>query len=122
MKKMLLAVFSIGLAAMLSACGDDDSSSGGSGNLISCDMTMSMSFAGVTQTSRWCGEGPNSSENASELKKECVSMEDEGFSVKAEIGSGCPSGAKKICDDEDGRLYYYDDGADLLSCDELAEE
>lgn len=121
MKKMILALAALGVAAMFTACGGDSSSSG-SGNLVSCDLKTSMSLGVLSVTSHMCGEGPSSSEHVAELKKDCVSIEEDGVSVKATIGSGCPGGAKKVCPEEEGSVYYYDDGADKMSCEDLAEE
>lgn len=119
MKKLILAMATIGVAAMMVACDDDDSSSAGgsSGNLVSCDMKMSMTDRGMKVETHYCGETENTSENKAILKKECKSYEEDGITYTAKIGTGCPSGADKVCNDEDGTSYFYDDPG--LSCEDL---
>lgn len=75
-----------------------------------------MSVKDETYTSHFCGEAANTSENKKHFE-ECVSNDE---SIIATIGTGCPDGAKKICEDvEDGsKIYFYDDDANK-SCEEL---
>lgn len=119
MKKLIFALATIGIAAMMTACDDDESSSagGGSGDLISCDMKVSQTIMGKTFEEHSCGEGPNTSENQALIKEYCQTYDEEGLTVTAKIGSGCPSGADKVCDDEGGKTYFYN--ASGLSCEEL---
>lgn len=122
MKKIILALTTLGVAAMFTACGDD-SSSGGSGNLVSCDVKVSMSMLGFSMESHTCGEAPNTSANAAKIKEKCntQSVSEEGVSSSVKIGTGCPGGAVLTCPDEDGTAYFYGDDMKGVTCDEVME-
>ena len=125
MKKIILASM-IAAAAMFTACGDDDNStSGGSGKLASCDVKVSV---GGVQMAHTCMEA-TSSEAA---KKECEEITgeetDEGITMKYEgtFGSGCPSGHKKTCTGTRNGIevtaYFYDAMYTSMSCDQLMKD
>ena len=139
MKKLLIGA-AIAAAAMFTAC--DESSSESSSSVGSCDISVSM--MGGAFTTHVCGE---SSDMAS-IKADCDSAQalfsapvedDYGFEEgdadfdlgallgsidgSAKYGSGCPSGYKNKCVDEDGvTTYYYDKDAASMTCEELLAE
>ena len=137
MKKLMIGSMIVA-AAMFTACGDD--SSGGSSSLGSCDVTMSM--GGLFSTHQ-CAE----SSDASRIKASCDSTKAEldammsgaqdsdedgdladlgaalmgAMQIDVKTGSGCASGYKKKCDNpqEDATIYFYDEGDENKSCEEL---
>lgn len=140
MKKLLFGA-AFAAAAILTACDSDDTStSGGSSSVGSCDVSTTMTMMGVTISTHRCGE----SSNAVAMKAECDSIkadfeapavDDYGFEegdaefdidfggevdATVKYGSGCPSGYKKKCSDEDGTVvYFYDSGVEKYSCEDL---
>lgn len=104
MKKLAIVVAALSVAAVFTACGDDSSSSSGSGTL-SCTVEIAgqktcteISFATAEQKSACTAQGGT-------------------------IGSSCASGEDLKCEVNGGEvqttMYYYDLGAakDLINCD-----
>lgn len=87
MKKFVM-LFAFGLAACLTACGDDDSDGG---NYASCTYAM--------KDFKICAEGIDEPG----AKSGC---EEAGGIYRA---SSCPSGEKKSCTMEDGVINFYGD-------------
>lgn len=131
MKKLSL-MLAMGALAVFTACGDDSSSSPApsqnkddgsssgspSGKTVSCMFESTSEFAGITITTKMCGEGPYSED----FEENCQSFDMDGITMEATKGTGCPSGALKSCPDEDGMLYVYDELSASLSCEELLED
>lgn len=122
MKKVILALASLGMAAMFTAC--DDSSSGDSGKLVSCDINVSMSFPVNSMNMRFCGESAKSSEVASQVEQLCGAAAQEqfsssGYSLDLNKGTGCPSGYVKTCPSGDVTVYIYGDSASEMDCDDV---
>lgn len=132
MKKIILALATLGTTFSFIACGDDSSSSvvesssstpiedpdSKSDDLLSCDRTFKTTVEGVTTIKHMCGETSYSPEK--EKNMECSS---EG-PLTAIKGTGCPSGEKKICENkEQGVVFYvYDEESADKSCEELMKE
>lgn len=115
MKKIALALATLGMAAMFTACGDDSSSSGG--KVISCDVKTEMEFLGIKMSTHTCGEAVSTSANVADLNEGCVSVEE--FGVTATKGDGCPSGEVKKCEGDGVTSYFYDDDAKGMDCEKL---
>lgn len=111
-KKSLLA---LSLTLILWGCSGDGSSggtSGGSGNIISCDVKSDIAGAS-TET---CTEIQESSPAASVFKQTCESQNIAGVST-ATIGSGCPATQGK-CTIGEQTTYYYGEAAKYVQCAE----
>lgn len=121
MKKTILALAALGTAFTFTACGDDSSSSKSS-DLLSCDLKFEITSEGTTSTIHRCAEAPYTAELEKEL--DCDNDEGVGIVVTATKGTGCPSGAKKTCENKEfGSLnYYYDDADAKVPCEELLED
>lgn len=119
MKKVILALASLGMAAMFTAC--DDSSSGDSGKLVSCDINVSMSAGQFSGERHMCGEAASTSQLASQVDAMCNASSVEGYAamgmnIDLKVGSGCPSGYVKTCPDGEATLYLYDE---TLTCEKM---
>ena len=97
-----------------------ESSDSKSESLLSCDKTLEMTVDGVTSVRHVCAESSYSPEK--EKLMQCAS---EG-SLTAIKGTGCPSGEKKVCKDEEEGFevvfYVYDEYSASKSCEELLNE
>lgn len=129
MKKLMIASM-LTAAALFTAC--EVSSESDSTEVGSCNINATV--LGIS--THTCAE----SENMSAIQADCndaqamfaPSTDDYGFdepslySGTASYGSGCPSGAKKVCDFvEDGvsyTQYFYDAYAAEKTCDELLSD
>lgn len=111
-KKIALPMAAVAMASFV-ACDSESSSS--PSNLTSC--YIESAFFGST-----CYEVSNV--YADSVKANCLA--DGVFITKASIGSGCPSGAVKSCEEvEDGvpgTAYYYGDLYKRVSCEELVDD
>lgn len=121
MKKIALALATLGMAAMFTACGDDSSSGGGSGNLVSCDINMSMPVEGFSFEIHVCGEVPSSSQTAAQVNAKCNSASaadfaEPGMDFSMKKGSGCAGGYVKTCQGADATMYLYDE---MMSCEDF---
>ena len=123
MKKIMLASM-VAAAAMFTACGDDDDSTGASSKLYSCDITIDMGALGSTRTCAEASDQTKINETCAavnELMKQMGATVDVG-----KTGTGCASGYTNKCtgqqDGVDFTAYFYDAEDANVSCDELMAE
>ena len=116
MKKIMLASM-VAAAAIFTACESSD-------DLTSCDIEINLGMLGSMHT---CGE----SSDAAYVRQSCAEVNadaaEAGLSVKpGKVGSGCPSGAAKVCTGpSDGvsiTAYFYDADDAKMSCEYLMSE
>ena len=90
-----MGLFCLGFAATFIACGDDDSSTGGGTEMVSCYALAIYENDG--DNSEWnedCLEAEAGTKMATIIKNACKVMAenfDKSSGEKAEIGKGCPS-------------------------------
>ena len=116
MKKIMLASM-VAAAAMFTACETTE-------DLTSCDINVNLGMLGSMHT---CGE----STDAAYIRQSCndvnADARKEGFtSNPGTIGTGCPSGAAKVCSGtQDGVAvtgYFYDAADANIPCESLMSE
>lgn len=125
MKKIILALSVLGIASLFFACGDSTSADE-SPNTYSCDINFSIPSLVGNKVNKMhlCGESPNGSAFAIELKEECEEYAQETFpeySPELQSGAGCVKNAAKVCPMGKVSVYLYDDTASKLTCDDIAE-
>ena len=136
MKKIILALATLGTTFSFIACGDDSSSSvvesssstpiedpdSKSEGVLSCDQKLKKTVDGVTSTLHACGEVSYTDE-IKELWDEVCPSEGPYDAIQ---GTGCPSGEKMICKNSEAGFdivwYIYDEDAAKKSCEELMAE
>lgn len=113
MRKIALALAAFGIAALFTACESSEA------NVVSCD-TKSTVFGYTTHV---CAETDENSVDAAELQDKCKSTSVEGLAdVRAAIGSGCPNGSLMKCTDGATSRYFYDEGANNKTCQQLMQD
>lgn len=116
MKKIMLAS-ALAAAAMFTACETSD-------DLTSCDININMGMLGSMHTCGESSDGAYIRQICDEYGKEA---RDAGLSSNpAKVGSGCPSGAAKVCSGvEDGvsvTAYFYDADDAKMDCEYLMSD
>ena len=124
MKKFVF-ISMIAAAALFTACGDDESSTGGSSSSIySCDINLDMGALGTTHI---CAEASDQAKTNEACASVNELMKQMGVTVDAgKTGSGCPNGSTKTCSGEkDGvsfTAYFYDAEEAGQDCEELMKD
>lgn len=142
-KIIAMGLFCLGFAATFTACGDDDSSSGGKTEMVSCyGLTTFENDDDNTEWNEDCFEAEEGSTMATLIKNACTVMAefiDTKSGEKAELGKGCPTDKKALytCNasykNADYTSYYYQidsedtenlvvKGDDKKSCENLTKD
>lgn len=120
MKKLMLLA-ALGTAAIFTACSDDSSSSGTASNtldgksVVSCDRVQTI--AGIENHT--CTAIASDDPAAESLKTSCAAVTEFDKTVYT-VGEGCAK-AELECEVGNTVQYFYGEGMDGFSCDQMAE-
>ena len=115
-KIIAMGLFCLGFAATFTACGDDDSSTGGSTEMVSCYGLTTFENDDEIEWNEDCLEAEAGTKMATIIKNACTEMAkyiDKSSGEKSELGKGCPTDKKALysCNtsykSSDYTSYYY---------------